>query len=139
MRHPELLHGQVLEVVDENTLKVRMKDGRIVNVSARYCSGDPEKYVGEFYSFKATDVKYSSDTEYGVGEIKNHNSTKFMEKQTPEQASLSYVMTVLKSHGIEMNVYACDCCNSPEIEVWHNGKKINDTVSHTFTMRKDDE
>jgi hypothetical protein len=47
---------------------------------------------------------------------------KYEEKDDEEQ--LKIVMKILKSHGIEMNVSACGCCNSPWISMRYNGELV---------------
>ena len=56
-------------------------------------------------------------------------------KDDPEIQQIVTLMALLKEHGIELNIYACDCCENPEIQVWHLGKRIVKTKHLNFTMR----
>ncbi len=64
-----------------------------------------------------------------------------MEKYEFERkVNLPKLIEILKQHGIEMNVDACGCCDSPWISAWYKGEKIvENAMNGSFSMREDKE
>ena len=53
------------------------------------------------------------------------------------EENLPKLIAILKELGIEMNVDACGCCESPWISAWYKGEQIVDNAdSASFKMRE---
>jgi hypothetical protein len=53
-----------------------------------------------------------------------------------KDAALNEVVRILKSHGIEMSVGACGCCDSPWVKFVYNGELVIDCNSASFNTER---
>ena len=53
--------------------------------------------------------------------VKKMSNEKFTLKN---DTGLEKLIEVLQSHDIKMNIFACSCCENPEIDLWYKGEHI---------------
>lgn len=62
-----------------------------------------------------------------------------MRSSTSKEENIKKAIEILKLHHIELEVWGCGCCDSPEVRFSYRGEEILNHLNCSFSTKKKDE